>query len=316
MYTYRRGASMLLVSANRAIPGASKCGTSDRHRFPRLLFCIYLNLLFEPSGSGICRTYIVCIMSQNKTVVPGMESGNSFGGSYSNDFYSKSTQTPGVSKGTVVPGMNKTATGQQQVHSNHSQPTPRHPGKPVAGFLYSISRQGIGEYWPLYRGQNTIGSSPKCDICLSEGTVSGEHAVLVVRQLKNPEKTIASINDARSTNGTMINGESLGFSAVECFNGDIITIGENYELVLILVDVKALGLKIAENFIPLNQSEPEYEEDDIYTPDYNKHTQPGNVYPPHFDPQSSVGYYGNKGTDGTVGMDGTGGIKSGGTVGM
>ena len=254
-------------------------------------------------------------MSQNKTVVPGMDGGNS----YNSDFYSKNTNVAGSSKGTVVPGMNPASSNRQQV--NHSQQQVRyHVGKPVAGFLYSISRQGIGEYWPLYQGQNTIGSSSKCDICLNEGTVSGEHAVLVVRKMKNPEKTIASISDARSTNGTMVNGESLGFSAIECFNGDIITIGENYELVVILIDVKALGLKVAENFIPLNQPEPVYEEDDIYTPNQQRNTQPGGYQPPHFDPQSSVhpsaSYYNNPNNDGTVGLDGTGGVKSGGTIGM
>lgn len=251
-------------------------------------------------------------MSQNKTVVPGMENENS----YSSDFYSKNTHGVNTSKGTVVPGMGQ-ASSNRQVNYTQQQ-TRVHSGKPVAGFLYSISRQGIGEFWPLYQGQNTIGSSSKCDICLSEGTVSGEHAVLVVRKMKNPEKTIASISDARSTNGTMVNGESLGFSAVECFNGDIITIGENYELVVLLIDVKALGLKVAENFIPLKQTEYIAEEDNVYIPNQARNTQPGGTQPPHFDPNSSVGYWGNenRNTDGTVGMDGTGGIKSGGTIGM
>ena len=254
-------------------------------------------------------------MSQNKTVVPGMDGGNS----YSSEFYSKNTNVAGSSKGTVVPGMNQASSNHQQT-SHTQQQVHHHSGKPVAGFLYSISRQGIGESWPLHQGQNTIGSSPECDICLSEGTVSGEHAVLVVRKMKNPEKTIASISDARSTNGTMLNGESLGFSAAECFNGDIITIGENYELVVILIDVKALGLKIAENFIPLNQAEPMYENDNVYTPNKPKLTQPGGYQPPHFDPQSTIhpsaAYFNGPINDGTVGLDGTGGVKSGGTVGM
>lgn len=40
----------------------------------------------------------------------------------------------------------------------------------------------------------------------------------------------------------MVNGESLDFQLWN--NGDIITIGENYELVLLLIDIKALGLKV------------------------------------------------------------------------
>ena len=258
-------------------------------------------------------------MSQNKTVVPGMEDGNSYGNAHSNDFYSRNTNVRSASQGTVVPGMENMNDQVHQGQGNHgdNKHSVHQTGKPVVGFLYSISRQGIGEYWPLYQGQNTIGSSPKCDVCLREGTVSGDHAVVVIRKMKNPEKTIASISDARSTNGTLLNGESLGFSALECFNGDIITIGENYELVLLLIDIKALGLKVAENFISLNNQSENIvvEEPDPYSPGY---TQPGgnDMYPPRF--EGSRGSYENyrDDTDGTVGMDGAGGIKSGGTVGM
>lgn len=257
-------------------------------------------------------------MSQNKTVVPGMESGGNFGNEQPTDFYSRGNNGGYSAKGTIVPGME--SVNKPKAHTStpfeESIHTHTKPGKPVFGFLYSISRQGIGEYWPLYLGQNTIGSSPKCDICLQEGTVSGEHAVLVVRKMKNPEKTIASISDTRSTNGTMINGESLGFSAMECFNGDIITIGENYELVILLIDVKALGLKVAPNFIPINNpGEFPNNEADPYSPGGN--TQPGyddTDFPPKF--TGTTGNYNPYNSDGTVGMDGSGSIKPGGTVGM
>jgi len=68
--------------------------------------------------------------------------------------------------------------------------------------------------------------------------------VLVVRRLRSPEKVIASINDARSTNGTMLNGVSLGFQAEVCKNGDIITIGDNYQLLLVLIDTGMLALAL------------------------------------------------------------------------
>ena len=83
------------------------------------------------------------------------------------------------------------------------------------------------------------------------------------------------------------------------------------------VDIKALGLKVAENFISLNNQSENIvvEEPDPYSPGY---TQPGgnDMYPPRF--EGSRGSYENyrDDTDGTVGMDGAGGIKSGGTVGM
>lgn len=111
-------------------------------------------------------------MSQNKTVVPGMEDGNSYGNAHSNDFYSRNTNVRSASQGTVVPGMENMNDQVHQGQGNHgdNKHSVHQTGKPVVGFLYSISRQGIGEYWPLYQGQNTIGSSPKCDVCLREGT--------------------------------------------------------------------------------------------------------------------------------------------------
>lgn len=42
-------------------------------------------------------------MSQNKTVVPGMEDGNSYGKPSSNDFYSRNTNVRSASQGTVCP---------------------------------------------------------------------------------------------------------------------------------------------------------------------------------------------------------------------
>ena len=158
-------------------------------------------------------------MSQNKTVIQGLEpadSPNQSGGA-GQSFYSRGGGQ--TSRGTVVPGMSGNFAGgnEQRVKQPVQQPQQKASvsGKPVVGFLYSVSRTAAGEFWPLHIGQNTIGQNPSCDIPLAEGTVSSEHAVLVVRKMKNPEKVIASISDARSTNGTMINGESLGFSAVE-----------------------------------------------------------------------------------------------------
>lgn len=169
-------------------------------------------------------------MSSNKTIIPGME-----------DAYSPTS--PGwagqnVPGGTRIPEPFGTKSG--KVISQ----------KPIVGFLYSISRTPAGEYWPLHIGTNSIGRSQDCEICLGEATVSGRHADLVVRQMKNPEKMIASICDASSTCGTMINGESLGFDQRECFNGDIITIGEHYDLYLILIDAKQIGLNICKDFMP------------------------------------------------------------------
>ncbi len=47
----------------------------------------------------------------------------------------------------------------------------------------------------------------------------------------------------------MINGESRGFDQRECFNGDIITIGEHYDLYFILIDAKQIGLNVCRDFM-------------------------------------------------------------------
>lgn len=171
-------------------------------------------------------------MSSNKTIIPGMEEA------YTEQSFGR--QNAKVQDGTCVPspfGTIPTATSNTMNQ------------KPIVGFLYSISKSASGEFWPLRIGSNSIGRSADCNVCLGEATVSEQHAVLVVRQMKNPEKIIASICDARSTCGTMINGESLGFDQRECFNGDIITIGEHYDLYFILLDAKQIGLNVCRDFI-------------------------------------------------------------------
>lgn len=123
--------------------------------------------------------------------------------------------------------------------------------KPIMGFLYSVSRTEIGEYWPLYLGPNNIGRGANSDICLSETSVSDSHAVVVVRRmLRQGEKSglFVFVQDTGSTCGTMLNGDTLDFNPRECHSGDIITIGENYELYLVLIDPDAVGLAPKENF--------------------------------------------------------------------
>ena len=168
-------------------------------------------------------------MSNNKTIIPGME-----------DAYTEQQNfAKQAHEGTFIP--NPFGTIPTTSVTNNQ--------KPIVGFLYSISKSTAGEFWPLRIGSNSIGRSADCDVCLGEATVSEQHAILVVRQMKNPEKIIASICDARSTCGTMINGESLGFDQRECFNGDIITIGEHYDLYFILIDAKQIGLNVCRDFM-------------------------------------------------------------------
>jgi len=229
-------------------------------------------------------------MSSNKTVIPGMESSQepmqelrgqqSFGG------------------GTYVPGNIQTPVGNTMTE------------KPIIGFLFSVSKTPSGEFWPLHIGSNTIGRSSECDVCLSEGTVSEQHAVLVIRMMKNPEKVIASVCDARSTMGTMINGESLGFDQKECFNGDIITIGAHYDLYFILIDVKQIGLNVCREFIAAKQSVQVTMQSGL---------PPFTGINPTVDVQSHNNPYAapvGNGVNRTKGYDENNGYISGGTVGL
>lgn len=120
--------------------------------------------------------------------------------------------------------------------------------KPLLGFLYSVSRSSFGEYWPLYMGPNTIGRSEKSDIVLNEGTVSSEHATLIIHKEDDGE-VYAGIKDNGSTHGVKVNGKSTHFDVVSCNNMDIIKIGKSYELLFILLDAEELGLKKADNFV-------------------------------------------------------------------
>lgn len=270
-------------------------------------------------------------MSQNKTIIQGLEPHNpnssNQGGEGTSSFYTRSSQPS--ARGTVVPGMQRYNQPMADEGGSYQRNAVQQPsqqrnvqcGKPIVGFLYSVSRTMAGEFWPLHIGRNTIGQNLTSDIVLSEATVSTDHAVMVIRQLKNTGAIIAAITDTQSTNGTMINNETIGFSAVECHNGDIITIGNNYECVLLLVDVSKYGLAPVDGFISVETDE---KDDDHYYDDAphfdNGSTRPGGGFNPYDDGPSWQGTANGGGyvpNDGTVGLDGsTTGSPHGGTIPM
>lgn len=170
-------------------------------------------------------------MDSNKTIYPGMPAPESG--------YQPFSGTPQGPVGTFYPnpGPNNAVAGD----------------KPLVGFLYSVSKTLLGEFWPLRAGSNIIGRSMSSSVCLKESTVSDKHANLVVRQMHNEDGStsiLAFVQDLGSTCGTMVNGVSLGFDPKECKNGDVITVGESYELYFILIDRLQLNLSQKENFIP------------------------------------------------------------------
>ena len=188
-------------------------------------------------------------MSQNKTRFPGME--NVSGNPYNRDAFTSSDngyrQPPtrrNNERATRFPGMEAIPEEKQQ----QKQTNDHHD--PIVGFLFSVSRTPFGEFWPLYLGPNKIGRATDNSVNLPEGSVSGEHANLVIEQYSNPNVTIAVLENKGSKNGTFINGKPVFYGRTEeCKNGDILRFGSSYECFLILMDVREIGLKKAESFI-------------------------------------------------------------------
>lgn len=175
--------------------------------------------------------------SQDKTHLNQQSGATSYGNQ--NDYRQ---QEPDSQSGTRIPGMedNPSANGPRS-----EQPQ----GKPIVGFLISVSRTDEGEYWILRQGQNTIGSGSNCNIILSESSVSGVHAVLAVH--RNPadnNRLSIGLMDRGSSNGTFVNANYIGFNPYQCKNLDKIKIG-NYELLLMLFDAVDFDLKKADTFI-------------------------------------------------------------------
>ncbi len=178
-------------------------------------------------------------MKQDETFVRG-----------GNNPYARSRGGQRTGSETYIPGMNDVTPG-----SVPSQASPQaKPNTPVVGFLYSISRKGIGEYWPLHLGTNTIGRSEDNDICLKEMSVSSKHATLSIKQMKSTHKLIASIRDTGSKTGMFLNDEELDYENHTCKANDIITVGSSYKLLLILIDAEEYGLSVAEGFVEDKQS--------------------------------------------------------------
>lgn len=161
----------------------------------------------------------------------------------SNTFYSR--QNTSGNEPTQVAGLGNP--GNKAPENNSTTSHEKQKG-PVLGFVYSISRNGFGEFWPIYPGQNIIGRAEDCDIKLLEKTVSSHHADIRAKILKKSGEVVANIKDMGSKNGIEVNEEELRYEEQDLKDGDKILIGDAYELLFILIDPKAKGLKMAENF--------------------------------------------------------------------
>lgn len=201
-------------------------------------------------------------MTNYRTVVPGMQDGgdetsiNHSGARARADQSSHGSYSGHQSdnSGTRVPGMDGAAP-----NTYGEQPT----GKPIMGFLVSVSKTDEGEYWVLRQGQNMIGSGANCNIVLNEASVSGVHAVLAIHRNPNDGNRISiGIMDRGSSNGTFVNGDYIGFNPCQCKNMDKIKIG-NYELLLMVFDAVEFNMKKSAGFVP--KGDFDYADRDMYT---------------------------------------------------
>lgn len=90
----------------------------------------------------------------------------------------------------------------------------------LIGWLYTFSRKTTGEFFVLYEGKNTIGSSKDNDIVLDDPSVSANHCYILHRA--NTKSNF--LKDEGSTNGTFINGEELFDAQKAVTDGDEIKI--------------------------------------------------------------------------------------------
>ena len=165
---------------------------------------------------------------------------------------------------TYVPGLNREKSG-REFPAEVKQPsrtteTPYQSNStvsegetPVVGFMYSLSRGGEPEWWPLHIGQNKIGKDADMDICLSEGSISAHHANINIKRMRRSGNALsASIVDVGSKNGIILNDEELDYEPHTIHNEDIVIFGLNYKCAIILIDPTKYGLTENPDFVPLS----------------------------------------------------------------
>lgn len=159
-----------------------------------------------------------------------------------NSFYKPSGNIKDTNR-TYVPNLYRQVAAEMEAEyagekaSSELEHVVRLQNRPLIGVLYSISAGVEGELFPIYVGRNTIGSDLSCDICLRESSVSSLHGMLLARKQTNAEGEEyinVMLSDSNSSYGTSVNGERLDFERVTCADGDIISVGQNYVLILSL----------------------------------------------------------------------------------
>lgn len=228
-------------------------------------------------------------MSQNKTIVPGVDYDNlgkndNYNEAF-NDLYSRSesddnrTYIPGMAPRQSQPEMSSGAVGAMAVPTGvqSENGNSRHvslQNRVVVGVLFSISHGLLGEMFPLYLGRNLVGYTENCDVRLLENTVSSEHALIYIRKEESPAGYNITITDYNSTYGTLVNNLDGRYETLQVKENDVITIGKHYNLLVKMFDTDKAGLQEVAEFDAMASEQPAadspvYESNvsnDFYTP--------------------------------------------------
>lgn len=194
-------------------------------------------------------------MSQNKTIVPGVDYDNLGNPDINNGIYSDlySRSNGDDSNRTYVPGMQE-RNERQKVSSGVQSAMGDEPfadgvrmvtlqNRMVVGVLFSVSRGLLGEMFPLYLGRNIVGYTANCDVRLLENTVTSEHAIISIRKNVEADGYEVTITDYNSTYGTLVNNTDGRYETLTVQENDVITIGNHYQLLLKLFDIDGAHLQ-------------------------------------------------------------------------
>lgn len=193
-------------------------------------------------------------MSQNKTIVPGMDfeqSGNyQQEGDLLGNLYRPTSDKEDVKEipRTIMAGSQdefpKEASGNQPegVVTDPNRCL-KLQDRVVVGVLFSNSRTMLGDVFPVYLGKNIIGSDKSCEICLGEESVAPFHAQLIVRKLGSPDLYEVSLNAVSEQNNVAVNSNRIFTVESIVTENDILRIGEHSDLILRLFAPETYSLQ-------------------------------------------------------------------------
>lgn len=230
-------------------------------------------------------------MSQNKTIVPGVDYENLGNTELDDSLYGSLYSRSEVSDNrTYIPDVSKSLGGLGQEVMPQREPSLGQANgnrqvslqnRVVVGVLFSISHGLLGEIFPLYLGRNVIGQTINCDICLKEKSVSSEHAILYIRKDGNTAQLNMTITDYNSTYGTTVNEMDARYETLPINENDVLTIGKHYQFLVKVFDVENARLtedmgfeELTDNSMgtgyPYEEATNQNVSNDFYTPTQNK----------------------------------------------